>query len=162
MIGETVVAIAWQDVPPPDTAAATITVLVLLLTIATFGFVSRRFEWQADAFAVAHLSRSPPVSPPAEEEPSTTATQPPASTVTPEAVLSMATALNHVAVLNGIPLKRFTFRHGSIADRQRRIRRLEGRPLARLPIDRVVRMVKLLSLLALGAGIGGYALLLAI
>jgi len=161
MIGETIAAIVWPDAPPPDSAGAAITVLVLVLTIATFGFVSRRFEWQADAFAVAHLSRSPPASAFADpDDPPAPAPQAPVHTVAPEAISSMATALDHVAVLNGIPLKRFTFRHGSIADRQRRIRRLEGRSLARLPIDRAVRLIKLASLLALGAGISGYALLL--
>jgi STE24 endopeptidase len=168
LLGEAAVSLLWATAVPGPVNAL-LTVLILALTIATFGYVSRRFEWQADAFAVTHLSRHPfpaPIDTDFGAEPAEPLAPPgppkPASRATPEAVSSMVTALQHVAVLNGIPIRRFTFRHGSIADRQRRIRRLEGLELARLPIDRNVRVIKALSLLAIGAAVAGYALLLAL
>jgi hypothetical protein len=55
----------------------------------------------------------------------------------------MAGALLSVARLNHIPVRKWSFRHGSIAERIARIRRLEGLPRSRLPIDRVVLWCKL-------------------
>jgi STE24 endopeptidase len=100
--------------------------------LVAFGFASRRFEWQADAFAVQHLSgwrgrrgdeRVP---------------------IAPEAVSAMAGALGAVAALNHIPLRRFTWRHGSIASRQQRLMRLIGAPAGRLWPDREAALVKAL------------------
>ncbi len=99
--------------------------------ISMFGFVSRRFEWQADAFAVQHLSGHRPGSK--------------GIALSPEAVNAMSGALNSVAVLNHIPKNRFTWRHGSIATRQRRLAALVGLPADRLPIDRQARLLILLS-----------------
>ncbi len=114
---------ALRDTDPDGTAAALATAATLVATLVAFGFVSRRFEWQADAFAAAHLSGS-------------------ADAVTPEAVGVMASALQTVARLGGMPSTRFTWRHGSIAARQRRLRALTGRAIDRLPIDRQVRAIK--------------------
>lgn len=58
------------------------------------------------------------------------------------AVDAMAEALQTVAALNYIPRHRASFRHGSIAQRQRKLRELVGLPLDRLPIDRSVRWIK--------------------
>ncbi|MBL0920990.1 MAG: M48 family metalloprotease [Phycisphaerales bacterium] len=103
-----------------------------------FGGVSRAFERQADAFAVKHLSGM---------------SADPASArsllVTPEAAQAMIGALDSVADLNHVPRRKFTWRHGSIADRQRSIAALVGRPAAALPIDRRVRTIKLLGVAAL-------------
>ena len=112
-------------------------ILALGGTVLVFGWVSRRFEWQADAFAVRHLTPS------AE----------PAQAVTAEAAASMVATLQAVADLNGIRTERFTFRHGSIEQRQRRILALVGRPVARLPIDRQVKILKLVGLILVIAGL---------
>jgi Zn-dependent protease with chaperone function len=117
-----------------------------------FGLVSRRFEWQADAFAVQHLSTSGqthslgliPVSP----NPQSTIPNP-QSLVTPEAVSTMTSALQAVADLNGVNTKDFTWRHGSILERQRRLKQLIGVPVSAVPIDRQVRLIKLSAILAL-------------
>jgi hypothetical protein len=65
----------------------------------------------------------------------------------------MRSALETIARLNAVPRRRFSWRHGSIAWRQRYLDSLIGRPLRGLPIDRLVRRLKLaiaLTLLATG------------
>lgn len=100
--------------------------------LLVLGFVSRRFEQQADAFATQHLSGH------REDGPS----DPPTS-ILPEAVSAMAGALGAVAAVNAIPLDRFAWRHGSIRGRQARLNALIGLPAGSLPIDRTVRRLKL-------------------
>lgn len=108
--------------------------LSLAAGLWVFGFVSRRFEWQADAFAVQTLSRMDPAH---------------AGAVMPAAIESMAGALTTVARLNHIPPDKFTWRHGSIRTRLANLLALGGRPVDALPIDRTVRRIKLLC--AVGA-----------
>lgn len=112
-------------------AQAAIGFLSLAAGVTMFGFVSRRFEWQADAFAVQHLSGHRPGSK--------------GIALTPEAVNAMSGALNAVAALNHIPKNRFTWRHGSIETRLRKLAALVGLPADRLPIDRQARLLILLS-----------------
>jgi len=110
--------------------------LSLAIAVAAFGYVSRRFEWQADAFAVKHISaHNPPTDDPA-------AVWLPSPTVTRPAIAAMCGALETVAVANHIQRGRFTFRHGSIATRIDRLLALESVPLEKLPIDAVSRRVK--------------------
>lgn len=102
-----------------------------------FGWVSRRFEQQADAFAAQHLSgwsvrRGAPR---------------PAPLILPEAAGAMSGALSAVARIAHLPEHRFTFRHGSIAARKRNVLALAGIPADRVPIDRVVRRIKAAVLL---------------
>jgi len=111
-----------------------------------FGWVSRRFELQADAFAAQHLSRA---TPPDDGAP---------VTITPHAAGAMAGALVSVARLNGVHPGRFTFRHGSIAARVDHLQSLVGTPAARTPIDGVVRRIKT-SAIALGLILGALAAL---
>ncbi len=86
-----------------------------------FGWISRRFERQADTFAAQHLT--PPDSP----------------HITEEAAESMAGALLAVAHLNHAPTDRKSWRHGSIDWRVNYLRRLPGTPTDACHIDRVVR-----------------------
>lgn len=118
--------------------AATVAGVVVSLTavVLVLGLVSRRFEWQADAFAARHLSQADQESP----------------VITHEAASAMSGALARVARLNGMPESRFTWRHGSIAARRRRLGALVGTPADRLPIDRKVRTVLWLSVLVFVAG----------
>lgn len=117
---------------------AWIDVLLLLLVGAIFGFVSRRFEWQADAFAVRHISRR---------------LTPGEPNISVDAARIMAGTLSHVAALNGISVGRASFRHGSIAARCRKVMALAGRPVDRLAPDRVARIIKVVSLLVLSLAI---------
>jgi Zn-dependent protease with chaperone function len=122
----------------------------LVLGLGWFGFVSRRFEWQADAFAVQQLSRSP--APPDSAGPTLWDVAPSPATVpdspaepdhvTHEAVAAMTGALQSVAELNHMSRDRRSWRHGSIAYRQRRLRSIVGQPLGRVRIDRTVRWLK--------------------
>jgi Zn-dependent protease with chaperone function len=97
----------------------------LIVAVLVFGFVSRRFEWQADAFAASHLSVSRQ-----------------SSFVTDFGAAAMESALARVAELNGVSTRAFSFRHGSIGERQRRLRELVGLSVDALPIDRRVRLIK--------------------
>ena len=103
-----------------------------------FGYVSRRFEWQADAFAVQHLSGYLPGRTGAGK------------VITPYAVDAMVSALRAVAELNHIPPGRFTWRHGSISTRLRRLHSLVDLPASRLTIDRQASALKLIALAGMG------------
>ena len=125
-----------QTLPPMsrgelDAAAVVVSVFAAFIV---FGMVSRRFERQADAFAVqdgsAHAG---------------------ASAVTAPAAAAMAGALERVARLNHIPAERFGYRHGSIATRARRVRALVNTPLQRVPVDATVRTIKVTTVVAAAA-----------
>ena len=100
-------------------------VSILVVAIILFGYASRRFERQADTFAVQLLSRS------AGRE-----------TATPEAVGDMCEALRMVAYLNHVPVARGSWRHGSIAWRMRYLRLLDGAALASMSIDTQVAILR--------------------
>ncbi|MBY0111786.1 MAG: M48 family metalloprotease [Phycisphaerales bacterium] len=140
--------VAASSLDLPQTSEWTIAGVAFTVVgaILTLGFVSRRFELQADAFAVADLSRHPA---PAEMPPADSLTPVevmppplPSNAVTTESVAAMNAALSAVADLNGVPVNRFTWRHGTIAGRQRHLESLIGTPLKSLPIDRTVRWIK--------------------
>lgn len=121
--------------PQSDVAGVAASAAGLLVAILVFGFVSRRFEWQADAFAACDLSVSRG-----------------STLVTEAAAGAMESALARVAELNGVSTRTFFFRHGSIGERQRRLRELVGRPVDSLPIDRLVRLIRWISGLTLLLG----------
>lgn len=100
--------------------------------IAALGFISRRFELQADAFAAQHLSGFRPGRTPRGAAPP----------ITPEAAYTMIRSLDVVSRLNHSNPARFTLRHGSIRWRQHHLHGLIGAPADALPIDRTVRMIK--------------------
>lgn len=110
----------------------------LVGTFLAFGWISRRFEWQADAFAAQHLSDGSI----AVATSDAAAIEPSGQTVTQESVDAMVGALDSVAQLNHIPIQRRSFRHGSIAVRQSKLRSLVGLPVGMLAIDRQVRWIK--------------------
>jgi Zn-dependent protease with chaperone function len=128
-----------------DLASGAATLASLVCALLVFGFVSRRFELQADAFAAQHLSGM------------SSANAGRGVVVTPEAAEAMAGALQSVAELNHIPVRRFTWRHGSIHARQRAVRSIVGAPADRIPIDRTVRRLKMVILIALLVTAAGVA-----
>ncbi|MSR40522.1 MAG: hypothetical protein EXS10_01265 [Phycisphaerales bacterium] len=95
-----------------------------------FGFASRRFERQADAFAVQLLS-----------------TRQGASEATPEAIASVVGALQMVCKASGVAETRHSWRHGSIRSRTDALRSLHGIDLHRFPIDRTANTLKLASII---------------
>lgn len=104
--------------------------LALAAGFVIISVISRRFEWQADAFAVKHLSG---------------ARRGERAELTAGAAQTMAGALLRVARLNHLPIEKFSWRHGSIRGRVRRIRGLIGNDSARLRIDRQVRIIKVIT-----------------
>jgi hypothetical protein len=95
------------------------------------GWISRRFERQADAFAAAELSRRSG-----------------SGVVDFAAVGIAASALDRVAELAHVDPRRPSWRHGSIRRRQANLKAIAGLPLERLPIDRTVFRIKLATLVA--------------
>ena len=93
-----------------------------------FGWVSRRFERQADVFAVRHLD--------AHVDRNTT------GLISAGAVAAVCDALGRIALLNAVAAGRRSWRHGSIAWRQAYLRSIVGRSAAAMPIDRQVRRIK--------------------
>ena len=117
-----------EDATPESVAQALVMARdlgVFALGLAIFGFVSRRFERQADTFAVQLLSE-------AEGSPSATRTS----------VDAMVSALGAVALLNHVRRTRGSWRHGSIEWRQRYLASVEGYPLRSMPIDWVVALLR--------------------
>lgn len=108
----------------------------LLMGLLVFGAISRRFEWQADAFSARWLSRNEA-----------------SATITMQAATTVAAALGAVADHNGIDPRAFSWRHGSIASRQRRVLSLVDRPLDALPIDREAMWIRVAGVVALGLGL---------
>jgi STE24 endopeptidase len=147
-IMSTVVMMFWllkgvlDGLPTPVTSHGTVSLIMglggLVGAGTVFGLVSRRFEWQADAFAVQHMTR-------ARAELDGT----PLGAITPQAVGAMAGALQSVADLNGIDPDTFTWRHGSVTERLRRLRRLIDKPINALPIDRQVLWIKAAAVVGL-------------
>jgi len=130
--------------PPGLTDTSTVFLIAGAVCIAVFGFVSRRFELQADAFATQHLSGFRPGRTPHADAPR----------IAPDAAASMMGALSAVAHLNHSDPRRFTMRHGSIRWRQSHLSRLVGLPADALPIDRTVRVVKWVILIGVVAMVG--------
>jgi hypothetical protein len=120
------------------------TAVVLVGTLVGFGWISRRFERQADAFAAVRMSVD------VEDRP--------LAKVSVEGVDAMRSALTAVAGINGVELQRFTWRHGSIASRQRHLLGLIHQPIDRLPIDRLVRAIEVASVVAIVLVVGRWFL----
>jgi len=116
-----------------------------------FGYVSRRFERQADTFAVQHLAAKR-----AEAEAHGGAgagRDGPAraggasggggaAVIDAGSVEAMAGALRSVASLNAAPAGRRSWRHGSIRWRVEYLQSLVGTPIDRCAIDGRVRMIQ--------------------
>lgn len=98
-----------------------------------FGWVSRRFERQADTFAVQHLAQRYGKS----IDPNH------GMIVDPHAAITMIQALQQIADLNHIPIARNSWRHGSIKWRQDYLESIIGRPLHLIPIDDHMLWIKL-------------------
>ena len=105
--------------------------IAVIVGLLTFGWVSRRFERQADAFAVTHISGLTRLNEPGE-----------GLVCTPDAADAMAGALESVANLNHIAKRRWTWRHGSIRGRQQEIGFLIGHAIDELPIDSLCFAIK--------------------
>jgi Zn-dependent protease with chaperone function len=141
-----------------------------------FGWVCRRFERQADTFAVQHLSIDDStgtystgrgdservqdvknIDAPTSGAPLSfsgpSAIENRQSAVSASAVHTMCDALEAIAHLNGIDARRKSWRHGSIAWRMEYLLSLIGRPVCKLPIDSLIKRIKLATFLIVVAAI---------
>jgi len=125
-----------EDWLEPIGLAATV-----VMALGAFGWTSRRFERQADTFAVQHLS-------------GLTRQTGGNTPITPQAAGAMSDALLLVAELNHIPLQRRSWRHGSIQWRREYLQSIIGRRCDALPIDRQMRLIQILAVLALIVSLG--------
>lgn len=122
-----------------DTPVLVVTVVVALAVWAmVFGWVSRRAERQADAFAVRHVAMRKGL-----------------DRIDSASAATMIGALQMVATLNRLATTRHNWRHGSIAWRQAYLRTLVDRPVDDLPIDRVMRRVKAVTVVVLAIVVAG-------
>ncbi len=144
LVVSVVVQRAWAGLVPEELLGLVALVPSAAAALLGFGYVSRRFEWQADAFAAAHLSRR--LGPDG------------GGRIAPEAVAAMSGALCLVADAAGVPSDRFTWRHGSIAHRRERLDALVGERADRLPIHREVRTLKLAAAIVLVVAVAGLVL----
>jgi STE24 endopeptidase len=117
-------------------------VAVLAVWGIGFGWVSRRFERQADLYGVRCITRSsrtcakPCGLHPGTGEPAVS------GTVCATAATVFASALDRVAVLNGIPHEERSWRHSSIASRIRFLATLVGDAARPAQYDRLIRRIK--------------------
>jgi STE24 endopeptidase len=102
-----------------------------------FGWVSRRFERQADVFAVAHVA----------------AVDGNSSVFSDEAVDVTCETLERIASLNSVAATRSSWRHGSIAWRQAYLRSIAGSDPAQLFLDRQILWIKISAALIMVVGV---------
>jgi len=130
--------------PEPVAAAEWIEPVGLIATVvislSVFGWTSRRFERQADTFAVQQLAGM-------------TRDDGREAIITADAAEAMTEALQVVAELNHIPTRRRSWRHGSIRWRQDYLRTLVGRRCNDVPIDRQMRLIEIAAAIALTASL---------
>ncbi len=140
------------------------TIAALALAFVAFGWVSRRFERQADSFAAQHMSLYPvalqqTIANDADDDvelygkPVVRDAPIASETITADAVGALQGALGTIAQLNMIDPQRRSWRHGSIVWRQRYLQSLIGKPVHRLAIDRVVARLKFGSAVVLVVGV---------
>ena len=100
--------------------------VVFAVIFVLFGWMSRRFERQADTFAVQHLS--------AESDGS--------GRIDEDSAMAMAGALDSIASLQAIDPRRRSWRHGSIAWRCEYLRALVERPEDIRSIHRTMLLIR--------------------
>jgi STE24 endopeptidase len=122
----------------PNVAALTLLGLAMAAFLVIFGYISRRFERQADVFAARSLEEGSGF----ETQDSTLNPEPrtlTASPVRPHGATLFASALHRVAVINNIPVAARSWCHGSLASRMRYLMELSGDPHRTGRFDRTMR-----------------------
>lgn len=142
----------WELLSDPELTVGAITCFGAACWLLTFGWVSRRFERQADTFAVQHLVQQRATT----DDPS----YPPAPMIVDaQSVGTMVLALEQVSRFNHMATTRRSWRHGSIAWRQAYLNGLIGLDVKRLPIDRQIFWIKCAAATVLTATIALTAIL---
>lgn len=120
----------WSASEVIEMAGAVLGLTVLgVYMYLVFGFLSRRFERQADLYGCRAVSCGRSDCPDHEEGEIGTP-GPAAAPLCPTSIRTFAQALSFVAILNGMDLMAPTWRHGSIERRIRFLEQLEGQPEA--------------------------------
>lgn len=115
-----------------------------------FGFLSRRFERQADIFGCRAVSCSNLACPTEHAPESWVAGDPP---LCPAGIEIFVQALEKVAILNGAIREARSWRHFSIAKRVEFLSGLASEPRAERTFQRIVFLLKILVIVALAGGI---------
>ncbi len=126
-------------------AAAVLGALLLCKWGMLFGWVSRRFERQADVFGVRTLALSGlPCTLPCKLHADDSSEQPSpyGDKICATAAQVFSHALNEVALLNGMRPEARSWRHSSISSRSRFVQRLAGDPEHTRRFERLVLTVK--------------------
>lgn len=113
-----------------------------------FGWVSRRFEWQADIYAAQAVDRIGSNGSGDEQERSETP-------LGFHGARTVGAALERIALLNGMSIFSRSWRHASIANRIRFLRRLATEQGALAKFQRLLIGIKITILLALVVGVCG-------
>jgi len=103
--------------------------------ISVFGFLSRRFERQADVYAARTIEHHAALNP--------------SNHVGPHGATVFASALHRVAVVNNIPIRARNFTHGSIAARMNYLQEIANDPKRTGAFDRVMIATYTLLIVAL-------------
>ena len=134
--------------------------LIVVFWVFGFGFISRRFEWQADLFGArcvtpgaSDCERPCVLHGTAIASPSETETGKAGDPLCATAAATFADALHRIAVLNGIPVEARSWRHASIAHRMRMLREYGYRPERVARLERGVKWIKAGLLLGVAAGL---------
>jgi STE24 endopeptidase len=138
-----IMAYAWAA--DPRQWLGVVETLGVLVTLAFwglgFGWLSRRFEWQADMFAASCVAAMNGC-----DQPCSVHLHPGAPTggarVCSSGALAFASALERVALLSGIPRDEPSWRHSSIGNRIRFLLSMANDPERARRFDRLVRRVK--------------------
>jgi STE24 endopeptidase len=154
-------ALAVLALRSPDSLVSLITIQTagMLGTLALwgigFGWVSRRFERQADLFGArcaAPLDSSCEY--PCSVHPDDATRLDQSGRVCATGAAIFASALERVALLNGIPREERSWRHSSIASRIRFLLSLAADPSRAVRFERIVRRTQIIMLVI---GLGGSA-----
>ncbi len=130
--------LAALDAAGPGPVSVTVGAVVgVTAGLSVFGWVSRRFERQADVFAVAHLVLVDGNS----------------AVFSDGAVDAACETLARIASLNSVAATRSSWRHGSIAWRQAYLRSIAGLTPGQLPLDRQVLWIKISAALLVVVGV---------
>jgi len=141
----------------PSTMMQLTPLLLLSLGIAAFlivfGFLSRRFERQADVFAARTMEAGSGISVPASGNSSNRqpATGNRSSCVGPRGAAVFTSALERVAVINNIPIATRSWCHGSIAKRMDYLLHLASDPQRTGQFDRTMARIYTALLAAFAA-----------
>jgi len=131
---------------------------VLILWVPAFGWVSRRFERQADTFAVEHLASQRHVAC------ASTLDSTSHDSTEPQAALSatliqaddkdvMVDTLSRIAILNAIPSRKPSWRHGSFKWRLDYLNSLEGKPVGAADVHKTIMLIKIAVVLIILAAV---------